>query len=471
MGRVTYEAMAGALPRAAHPFTGIINAARKVVFSRTLRTAEWANTTIAAGDTTKRSTSSGEAATATSWSGAASASGGLNRLDDRGTPGGGRRGLPAGLAVSSTFRLQRSGFANARLHGDQHDLRHSHQAETRGRSGGRDGRETMDRSGGAPWRVGGRGSLHSLGEWTEVDGPEGRSRSRVRMPDRPDERNADPADVRHRNGATGEQGYLIGEDAFEAYGHPVCYVNFPDFTTADIQVSVQYLVYGLRQEFKMACRKVAVFGISQGGLLPRFALTYWPDLRRKVADVLSAAGTQHGTTVSRLLRHQSVRTRELAADGRPESAQRAQRSAGRDPGRRVLHHRPVGDRPNRAAADRTAADLGARGRAQHPDPERVPGSHDDSHRHRRGLRLVRCFRRRDGAQGQGQEGSRQGLAFSLRSLRPPLRHRLRRSANERLPECIRRPRRQPAGTGADGRLRAEAPAAFSGAKHGSPRSR
>ena len=73
-------------------------------------------------------------------------------------------------------------------------------------------------------------------------------------------------------GATGDQGYLIGQSAFEAYGHPVCYVNFPDFTTADIQVSVQYLVYALRREYKMAGRKIAIFGISQGGLLPRFAL-------------------------------------------------------------------------------------------------------------------------------------------------------------------------------------------------------
>src|SRR5688572_32680288 len=36
-----------------HPFADILNAGRKVVFSRTLRTAEWANTTIAAGDTTE----------------------------------------------------------------------------------------------------------------------------------------------------------------------------------------------------------------------------------------------------------------------------------------------------------------------------------------------------------------------------------------------------------------------------------
>jgi dihydrofolate reductase len=50
MGRTAYEGMAGALPAATdHPFSGIMNAARKVVFSRTLTTAEWVNTTIAAG--------------------------------------------------------------------------------------------------------------------------------------------------------------------------------------------------------------------------------------------------------------------------------------------------------------------------------------------------------------------------------------------------------------------------------------
>ena len=50
MGRAAYQGMAGALPTANdHPFTDILNAARKVVFSRSLRTAQWANTTIAAG--------------------------------------------------------------------------------------------------------------------------------------------------------------------------------------------------------------------------------------------------------------------------------------------------------------------------------------------------------------------------------------------------------------------------------------
>jgi dihydrofolate reductase len=52
MGRAVYEGMAGYFPTADdHPYADALNAARKVVFSRTLKTADWANTTIAAGDT------------------------------------------------------------------------------------------------------------------------------------------------------------------------------------------------------------------------------------------------------------------------------------------------------------------------------------------------------------------------------------------------------------------------------------
>ena len=97
-------------------------------------------------------------------------------------------------------------------------------------------------------------------------------------------------------GATGEEAYLLAQPALDVYGHPVCDVDFPDFTTADIQVSVQYLVYGIREEARRAGRRIAIAGISQGGLLPRIALTYWPSLRNKVTDVISIAGTQHGST-------------------------------------------------------------------------------------------------------------------------------------------------------------------------------
>jgi dihydrofolate reductase len=53
MGRTAYESIAEAMTKTAtdHPFADILNAGRKVVFSRTLKTAEWVNTRIAAGDT------------------------------------------------------------------------------------------------------------------------------------------------------------------------------------------------------------------------------------------------------------------------------------------------------------------------------------------------------------------------------------------------------------------------------------
>ena len=144
-------------------------------------------------------------------------------------------------------------------------------------------------------------------------------------------------------GTTGDQLYALAKPSLDAYGHPVCYVNLPDSTTADLQVSVEYLVYGLRREFELAGRKVAVVGISQGGLLARFALTYWPDLRRKVVDVVSAAGTQHGTTVGR--GDCSSATPCVPAGwqqlrgSRP--AQGDRRRAGRDAGQGLLHDRPI----------------------------------------------------------------------------------------------------------------------------------
>jgi dihydrofolate reductase len=52
MGRTAYEGISRAMTaNTDHPFSPILNAARKVVFSRTLASAEWENTTIAAGDT------------------------------------------------------------------------------------------------------------------------------------------------------------------------------------------------------------------------------------------------------------------------------------------------------------------------------------------------------------------------------------------------------------------------------------
>jgi triacylglycerol lipase len=99
-------------------------------------------------------------------------------------------------------------------------------------------------------------------------------------------------------GTSGDETYALGKGAFDLFGHPVCEVNFPYFETADIQLSVQYLVAAIRHEHARSGRAIAIFAISQGGLLSRLALTYWPDLRADVSDVVAAAPTMHGTTLS-----------------------------------------------------------------------------------------------------------------------------------------------------------------------------
>ncbi|MFD0468559.1 dihydrofolate reductase family protein [Nonomuraea thailandensis] len=54
MGRTAYESISRAMTTSTdHPFADLLNTGRKVVFSRTLRTADWANTTIASADTTE----------------------------------------------------------------------------------------------------------------------------------------------------------------------------------------------------------------------------------------------------------------------------------------------------------------------------------------------------------------------------------------------------------------------------------
>jgi triacylglycerol esterase/lipase EstA (alpha/beta hydrolase family) len=95
-------------------------------------------------------------------------------------------------------------------------------------------------------------------------------------------------------GSDGSQIYALGKGAFDAIGRRLCTVSLPDRATADLQISVQYVVYAIRALSRGTKKRIAVAGISQGGLLARVALTYWPSLRPRVTDVVTAAATHHG---------------------------------------------------------------------------------------------------------------------------------------------------------------------------------
>ena len=64
----------------------------------------------------------------------------------------------------------------------------------------------------------------------------------------------------------------------------------------DMQTRGEYLVYAIRKMHELAGRRIAIVGHSQGGMIMRWALRFWPDTRAMVEDVVGMAGTNHGST-------------------------------------------------------------------------------------------------------------------------------------------------------------------------------
>jgi hypothetical protein len=76
---------------------------------------------------------------------------------------------------------------------------------------------------------------------------------------------------------------------------PWCTVELPGNSMGDIQVAGEYVVHAIRKMHAEAGRKIAIIGHSQGGMLPRWALRFWPDTRAMVDDQIGFAGSNHGT--------------------------------------------------------------------------------------------------------------------------------------------------------------------------------
>ena len=80
----------------------------------------------------------------------------------------------------------------------------------------------------------------------------------------------------------------------QARGFDVCHVSYPDLGMGDLQNSAEYIVYALRKIRAESGRKVAMIGHSQGAILPRWALKWWPSAREAVEDFVMHAGPNHG---------------------------------------------------------------------------------------------------------------------------------------------------------------------------------
>lgn len=88
------------------------------------------------------------------------------------------------------------------------------------------------------------------------------------------------------------------ERAFDALGIPWCTIELPAAATGDIQVAGEYLVYAIRRLHELSGKKIDVLGFSQGGMVPRWALRFWPDTRAMVDDDIGLDASNHGTVDS-----------------------------------------------------------------------------------------------------------------------------------------------------------------------------
>jgi hypothetical protein len=93
------------------------------------------------------------------------------------------------------------------------------------------------------------------------------------------------------------------QPALTAAGIPWCTSDAPapedaNQNMADIQTRGEYVTYAIRTVHERAGRKISTLGHSQGGMIARWSLRFWPDTRAMVDDVIGMAPSNHGTSAA-----------------------------------------------------------------------------------------------------------------------------------------------------------------------------
>jgi hypothetical protein len=84
-------------------------------------------------------------------------------------------------------------------------------------------------------------------------------------------------------------------------GWAYCNVELPNAALADIQVSAEYVTYAIRAMHERAGRRISMVGHSQGGMVGRWSLKFWPDTRTMVDDYVGLSPSNHGSLDANVL--------------------------------------------------------------------------------------------------------------------------------------------------------------------------
>lgn len=89
--------------------------------------------------------------------------------------------------------------------------------------------------------------------------------------------------------------------AMDKEGISWCAIDLPFSNTGELQLSSEYITHAIRKMFATTGTKIAIVGFSQGGVMPRWSLKYFPDTRGMVEDMIGIAAANHGLIETNLL--------------------------------------------------------------------------------------------------------------------------------------------------------------------------
>jgi triacylglycerol lipase len=105
----------------------------------------------------------------------------------------------------------------------------------------------------------------------------------------------EPVLLVHGTAVTRERNWSVGYwPALDGAGFEVCWVELPNGALTDIQISAEYVARAIETMHDRSGEDVDVVGHSQGGLVPRWAIKYFP-AGRWVDDYVGFASPNHGT--------------------------------------------------------------------------------------------------------------------------------------------------------------------------------
>jgi hypothetical protein len=105
----------------------------------------------------------------------------------------------------------------------------------------------------------------------------------------------EPVLLVHGTFTSGHEQYSWNYELFlPERGFDYCVVTYPDRGMGDMQVSAEYIAYAVNEMYARTGRKVDMVGHSQGGLMPRWAIKWWPSVQAHLDDFVLLASPNQG---------------------------------------------------------------------------------------------------------------------------------------------------------------------------------